>query len=154
MHEDSLAFSLTPGRIYIHTKKWKNGKVLENESEGIINEIIDKLKSIQDPENNEKLFNNIYRKKEIYSGKYIDDAPEIVILPNDGYELKAKLDAKSFFNPPDMAGIHTYEDAMIVFNRKYDLKSEISVLDVYPTILEILGIEYPENLDGSSIFKI
>jgi predicted AlkP superfamily phosphohydrolase/phosphomutase len=154
IHEDSLAFSLTPGRIYIHTKKWKNGKVLENESEGIINEIIDKLKSIQDPENNEKLFNNIYRKKEIYSGKYIDDAPEIVILPNDGYELKAKLDAKSFFNPPDMAGIHTYEDAMIVFNRKYDLKSEISVLDVYPTILEILGIEYPENLDGSSIFKI
>ncbi|MFX1358173.1 MAG: alkaline phosphatase family protein [Promethearchaeota archaeon] len=153
IHEASLAFSLTPGRIYIHTKKWKNGKVLENESKGIINEIIDKLSSIQNPENNEKIFNNVYKKDEIYSGKYIDDAPEITILPNDGYELKAKLDAKSLFNPPDMAGIHTYEDAMIAFNEKFDIKSEISVLDVYPTILEILGLEGPDNLDGSSIIN-
>jgi predicted AlkP superfamily phosphohydrolase/phosphomutase len=151
--ETSIAFSLTPGRIYIHNESWKNGKVKNEESEEIIEEIISKLSSIKDPETNELIFKNVYRKNEIYSGKYIDKAPEITILPLDGYELKAKLDAKSFFNPPDMAGIHTYEDAMIAFNRKFDLKTNISVLDVYPTILEILGIKNPENLDGTSIIK-
>jgi len=151
--ENSVAFSLTPGRIYIHNKSWKNGKVSKNESESVINEIIEKLKLIKNPENNEKLFKEFYKKNEIYSGKHIDDAPEITILPNDGYELKSKLDAKNFINPPEMAGIHTYEDAMIGINRNFDLKLEISVLDVYPTILEIFGIAKPENLDGTSIIK-
>lgn len=151
--EESVAFSLTPGRIYIHNESWKSGKVSKNESEGIINEIIEKLRLLENPENNEKIFKEVYTKSEIYSGKYIDDAPEITILPSDGYELKSKLNAISFFNPPDMAGIHTYDDAMICFNQNFDLKTDISVLDVYPTILKILGLECPENLDGKLIIK-
>jgi len=151
--ENSIAFSLTPGRIYIHNESWKNGRVSKNVSESIINDIIEKLRLIKNPENNEKLFKEVYKKNEIYSGNYIDEAPEITILPNDGYELKAKLDAKNFINPPDMAGIHTFEDALIVLNHPFNLKEELTILDVFPTIMELFSLRNPDNLDGVSIIK-
>ena len=151
--EKSLAFSLTPGRIYIHTDIWKEGRVAIEESGQIVKEIIEKLSKVKDPETQQIIFKDIYRREEYYSGKYINEAPEIIIKPVDGYELKAKLNANKFFNPPDMPGIHTYDDAMIALNKKFRLKENIIIYDVFPTVLEILGVKLPENIDGESIFQ-
>ena len=42
---------------------------------------------------------------------------------------------------------------MIIINRKYDIKSNIDLLDLYPTILQLLGVEIPKNLNGKPIFR-
>jgi len=151
--EDSQAFSLTPGRIYIHTENWAQGKVCDDECQRLKEEIIKKLKQEIDPNTNLQIFKEIYKRDEIFTGDCIIDAPDIIILPHDGYDLKAKLDAIEFINPPTMPGIHTYEDAMIIFNREFKLKEDITILDVFPTVLDLLGVIFPENLCGSSIIQ-
>ncbi|MHA1437709.1 MAG: alkaline phosphatase family protein [Promethearchaeota archaeon] len=147
----SKAFSLTPGRIYIHTKNWAKGMVTDEECKKIISEIKDNLEKEVDPENNNPIFKQIYTKNDYYNGKFTEMAPEIIILPQNGYDLKAKLNAKSFINSPEIQGMHTFEDAMIIFNKKFKLKEDICIIDILPTILNLLGISYNKPLDGSSI---
>jgi len=57
------------------------------------------------------------KREEIFSGPHVDRAPDIVIDPCDGYDLKAKLGAGHLFEKGPRTGMHTYGDAMLLTGR-------------------------------------
>ncbi len=106
------AFALDPARIYVHEKgKYPRGKVTKAEAGDVINgmvEIFNKLKY-----RGKKVIKRIYRQEEIYHGKFLDWAPDLVLLPNPGFRLKGAIDKETLFEKDIFTGSHTLEDAFL-----------------------------------------
>ncbi|MCK4375952.1 MAG: alkaline phosphatase family protein, partial [Candidatus Brocadiae bacterium] len=116
--DGSRAVSLVPGRVYIlRESKWERGVVTDKEYEPLRKELMDKLRAIAHPETDEVVCRQVMRKEEIFEGPYADAAPDIVIDPCDGYDLKAKLGAGHLFEKGPRTGMHTYDNAMLLVGR-------------------------------------
>ena len=127
--DGSRAVSLVPGRIYILREgKWQRGVVTEKEYEPLRKELMDKLRAITHPETNEVVCKQVMKKEEVFSGPYADAAPDILIDPCNGYDLKAKLEAGPLFEKGPRSGMHTYDDAMLLVGR--DLSSIADAKDI------------------------
>ena len=119
----------------------------------IIQEIIEKLKQLEDDEGN-RVIKEIYRRDEIYSGAYIEKIPHILFMLNDQFLPKRVLNKKLFDKnvKTEMQGSHfSNRYGLIIAYGKGIKKSVIKnakIYDVVPTILHILDCEIPKNLDG------
>jgi len=131
--DKSIAFALDPGRIYIHKKGiYSKGKVTDNDYPKVINDIKELLKEIT--YKNKKVFKEIYFKEEIYPGSNHIDTPDILCVPNKGFDLKAKFNRNHVFGNYGRFGTHFYEDA--IFFDSQDEKKAKKVRDVGNIIIE------------------
>ena len=114
----SRAVSLVPGRIYLLTK-WRSeiGSVSDMDYEPLRTELMDRLAELKDPETGQAVCNKIMRREEVFSGTYADRAPDILIEPHNGYDLKAKLGDGELFERGVLNGMHTYSDAMLLTSK-------------------------------------
>ena len=77
-------------------------------------ELIEKLKTLKDPDTGQAVCNKVMKREEVFSGNYADRAPDIIIDPHDGYDLKARLGEGELFERGVLNGMHTYSDAMLL----------------------------------------
>jgi predicted AlkP superfamily phosphohydrolase/phosphomutase len=111
----SRALALVPGRIHILKEGlWNGGCVTEKEYEPLRRELMDKLRAITHPGTGEVVCKQVMKKEEVFSGPCIERAPDVVIDPCNGYDLKAKLGAGHIFEKGPRTGMHTYDDAMLL----------------------------------------
>ncbi|MHA1834575.1 MAG: alkaline phosphatase family protein, partial [Candidatus Baldrarchaeia archaeon] len=80
----NIAIPLCSGLIYLNLNIIDSNEVYNK----IREELITKIKEIKNPKTGEELAKEVFRKEEIYSGKYLDKAPDIIILPNEGYDIR------------------------------------------------------------------
>lgn len=125
IHPNSKAFAMDPGRIYLNSRRrFKDGALSEAEAQ----ETMLKLKllledlrlkdlglsSLPDMAADEKLFQSVERKEAIYEGPCIDYAPDLVIIPSSGIDLKASLNARQVAWRDIFAGTHTHDNAFLI----------------------------------------
>lgn len=148
--EGSKAYCLDPGRIYINLKgREPNGCITTgNEYEQLRDMLISKLREIKNPAANTPVIDKVYKREEIYHGKYFDRAPDILIEPKHGYDLKGALYHKTLFDKGTFSGMHTYDNAFVYINRKNILKRPLEITDIAATILASLDIPIPGDTDG------
>lgn len=150
MHEESKVFALDPSRIYIHLKgKYPNGSVDPDDYEGLRQKIKDELLSLTF--NGEKVIKEILFKENIYSGNLVKDAPDLVVLSHEGYDLKGALNKSQVFGLSPLTGGHTRENAFFYINRNVHTQN-INIADVAPTVVSLLGIE-ANNFDGKCLIR-
>ena len=115
----SRALALVPGRIYILTEgKWDRGGVSPRDYEPLRDELVGQLRQMRHPDTGDAICKQVFKKEEIFSGAYLDSAPDIVVDPNDGYDLKARLGEGALFERHHMSGMHTYGDALLLASRQ------------------------------------
>ena len=150
----SLAYSLDPGRIFINLKgREKDGRVAPGaEYERLRDELIQGAEALTDPASGERLLLKAYRREEIYHGPYLDRAADIILAPANGYDPKGAL-AKETFTYKDkmMVGMHTYDDAMVYIGGQNLPPQEVDIRAVMPTILHLLDVPAPPELDSHSL---
>jgi predicted AlkP superfamily phosphohydrolase/phosphomutase len=104
------AFSLDPARIYLNKKgKFPRGGVAVGDEDKIIDEIYGLLERYE--VEGKRICKKIYRKKEIFYGPYIDQAPDIVLIGNEGMNLHSGLKAEIKSAETIFSGKHTQHDA-------------------------------------------
>ena len=87
---DSRAFCLDPARIYVHLKdKYARGPVTGSEYEANRQELKKVFESLS--YNGVKVVKKVFFKEEIFFGPYVDDAPDLYILGEPGFDLKSSL---------------------------------------------------------------
>ena len=150
IHEDSVAYSMDPGRIYINLKgREPRGKVAPGqEYESIRAEIKAALMELKEPESGDRIAETIYFKEEIYDGPLLEHAPDMVVMAYDGFDLKGALAKDTLTHKGALVGMHTYADATLYIKDAEVVKSDPEIPDVMPTILQMMDVPIPEDVDG------
>ena len=80
-------------------------------------------------------------------------APDLVALPNDGFDLKAGFgEKKDVFGKGPRSGMHTFENASLIIDRPGVSIEGSNLYNITPTILTLMDIEYdPSMFDGESL---
>jgi predicted AlkP superfamily phosphohydrolase/phosphomutase len=127
------------------------------EAQALKAEIAAKLRGLRDHERNTVGINEAFETAALYSGPYLENAPDFVIGYNAGYrtswDCASGVVAGPIFedNLKPWSGDHCIDPRLVpgVFfcNRKMDAK-EPSLIDIAPTALRLFGIDPPAYMDG------
>ena len=121
----SRAVSLVPGRIYLLTSdRWDIGAVHPEESESLRNELTIKLKELKDPQSGGTICRRVMNCEEAFGQSATGHAPDIVLDPVNGYDLKAQLGEGDIFETSPRTGMHTFDDALLLTDSRLGFLAE------------------------------
>lgn len=145
------------GQIYVNLKGREPAGVVEpgRDYEDVRKAVRSDLLSTRDPATGEAMFDRVYFREELYNGPYVGEAPDIIFLPKDmGYKALGTLDFTSnHFSFPvyGNSGDHRMEGIFLGIGEAFcegkHLES-LSILDIAPTVLHLLGLPVPHQMDG------
>jgi len=158
--EDTVAYSYgNVGQIYLNLRgREPQGVVTESRAEGVLSELEGALREWTNPLNGERVIAHIYRREELYPGA-LERAPELIFLPRDGYSpmgLSEFLSNRVISYPVAHSGWHRMEGLFVGAGgplRRGPI-SGLKLLDLFPTICELLGVSPPSDLDGRLIGEL
>jgi predicted AlkP superfamily phosphohydrolase/phosphomutase len=147
--DKSKAVASGQGPIYILA----NGR---NEKEAVKRKLIKDLESMKD----KGIISGIYTREELYSGKYLDEAPDLILDQGKGIHIKGDIGREKSFEPPDV-DVWRAENKKIGLFMAYGLNikngekiKDVSILDLAPTILYLMNISIPKDMDGRALEEI
>ena len=150
----SIAYSLDPGRIYINLRgREGRGSVSPgSEYESLCGEIARAALELTDPNSGQRVFQAAHRRKDLYHGACFDAAPDLVLQPVDGFDPKGAVHKPTLTHKGSvLVGMHTFDDAFLYVRGREIRQGTWSILDAAPTILELLGVPIPPQMDGQSV---
>ncbi len=153
IHPRSRAFAMEPGRIYLNSRdRFRNGALsateavefrekLRNELAAMRLEDVGICDSREVSDSRQRLFAEVLTKENVYEGDLLDKAPDLVVIPRPGYDVKAGL------NPPEatitdiFTGMHTHDDAFLIVDdpQVAEKLPAPRITDAAGLILEVLG---------------
>ncbi len=130
------AFALDPSRIYINVEgKYPRGTIKRGDKERVIAEIREVLDSLMDI-NGKNIIKEIYGNGELYQGPYSDMGPDLVCIPNDGYDLKGRISEQEVFGKKHFTGMHTRHDAHCILPENIETQDRIHIEHLAGHILD------------------
>ncbi|MBI5114888.1 alkaline phosphatase family protein [Candidatus Poribacteria bacterium] len=158
----AFAGSYSEQGIYINVKgACPNGTVLPGkEYEDLRNRILSELQNITDPDTGGKLKVEAYKREDIYSGDYVNEAADIIFILDEGQCIADNSPSDKLFEKTNLKhgyGHHRKEGILIASGNGIKNNAKVSgarIIDVAPTILYSLGIEIPDDMDGAVLQEI
>jgi predicted AlkP superfamily phosphohydrolase/phosphomutase len=153
MDPASKAFVLDPGRIYLHRRgRYPLGTVEPAEATELIARLKEGLLALRDdspgaPAGGQPVA-RVFERDELYHGPCLDEAPDLVVHFNDGYDPKGALGRSEVFGRSALTGMHTYDDSLFFVNRPGVPTDGLDIVDLAPTILTLMGLAPPAHMDG------
>lgn len=150
--DEARAYSLIPGRFYLNVEgREPRGAVTEEEYEEVKEELADDLRGWEGPDGRD-VCGRIVEGEEVFDGDETEIAPDLVVIPGDGFDLKSKFreEANEFEKGP-RNGMHKFENAVLFTDdERAALGDDVDLYDVAPTLLDATEVEH-EGLDGDSL---
>ena len=157
------AYALGINAVYLNMiGREKHGVVRTGgEREQLLRELVTKLESVVDQQIGIRPVKYAYRTDEVYSGAYVQDAPDIILGYHRGYRgsnesALAEIGTTPFTdNLQKWSGDHCIAadevPGILVCNRKIT-RADVSLLDMAPTFLRLFGLEPAPDMVGRNIF--
>jgi predicted AlkP superfamily phosphohydrolase/phosphomutase len=156
------AFSLSTNGVYVNLKgREKMGTVEPGEEyESVRSKVIADLLELEDPENGKKIIFRAQRREEIYNGSQMEWMPDIVVTELDELYAVPEFDLVKHYpglisRPETHTGNHKFDGIFVAYGKGIlpgrACLAPVSILDMVPTILDYLGIDIPEEVDGRSL---
>jgi len=156
--ERTKAYSLgNYGQIYVNLKGREPKGVVSPglEYEKVLNDITERLYALQDPKTGKTISGKVYRKEDIYHGPFLDEAPDLVFMPDDlrvnGFVLYQFSSNNWLEHTFDRSGGHRMDGILMMWGpgiRKGVSISDSHITDLTPTILAARGLPIPDDVDG------
>lgn len=154
-----FAGHFTEQGIYINLKgREVRGIVDQSEYVQLRDYVVDGLNALTDPKTKKKLIDSVMKKEEVYNGPYTHFAPDLFIMMKDG-EILLQRDIHNglFRHNPHVGGTHRVDGIFLakgnILNKSSKLDN-LRIIDLAPTILCLMGIEIPEDMDGRVLKEI
>lgn len=144
------------GQIYVNLKgREPRGSVEPKDYDAVCEDIVARLRTIEDPITGEALIGEVFRREQIYDGPQVEDAPDISFLPRDMRYLplgNADFTSNRFIvDAFGISGCHRMHGVLIGSGgpvSKGAWLDEARIYDVAPTLLYLLGREVSSDMDG------
>ncbi len=160
--ETKAFFEGTVGNLFLNMKGREPAGTVRpgKEAEDICNDIINILKKLEDPETGETVIENVYKKEDIFEGDCMESAPELVVVFREGYAAFSGFGSmKSNMKTRDRVMVDSYKwsadheiNGILIMKGPHIVKGlelqKADIVDVAPTILHLMGIPVPEDMDG------
>lgn len=137
--EGSRAFALDPSRLYVHRRgTYARGSVANGGYEDLRNSLREDLLSLE--VDGVKVIREVFFKEDLYHGACLAEAPDLVVLAHEGYDLKGAVNRKELSGRGPLTGGHTRDNALLYINRAIACDSP-NIIDVGVTALTLLGVD-------------
>ena len=151
----SKVYCMDPGRIYINLRGREGRGSVEpgREYEEFRSQLAKELAALMDPQSGEPMIEQVVKREEAYNGPCYPLAPDQVAMPRRGYDLKGSPKKDRLTDKGPLVGMHTYDDAFLYIEGQKIDKEVVEIVEVMPTILDLMGLPLPEDLDGTSLIS-
>ena len=107
--------------------------------------------AIRDPDTGERVIDRVLMREEAFWGDDLDAAPDFIAVPAPGYDLKGGFDKRVLLEPSPVNGTHAFDDALWFVNAPGLGCEDATVMDVLPTMMNLLGLTCADGVDGRII---
>ena len=155
------AYAMGLGEVYINVRGREANGIVEPgaEYDALKAELKQRLAAMADPETGEHPVRRVIAREEAYRQFDPNMTPDLFVTNNDGYRVSWQTSLggipKDLIEPNKQvwSGDHCSVDPEIVrgiffYNRKLTTDRAPYIADVYPTVLGLLGVKPPYQLDG------
>lgn len=152
------------GQLYLNIKdREPNGIVSNEEAQALIDEVITKLRKLEDPTTHRQMFDRIYSKYDVFQGRANKNAPDIVFFDENMMYAAHRMfelgSNKLVSLHPIYSGHHKMDGIMFAEGggvRPFAGEEHVqpNLVDIAPTILHYLGSHVPDDMDGEILEDI
>jgi predicted AlkP superfamily phosphohydrolase/phosphomutase len=150
------------GQIFLNVKgRQPNGCVAAEDVYPLLQELKAALQQIPHPETEEPLIKQVYEREELYHGPHAALAPDLTVVLTDWryrtiglHDFTTNQVISPAFGP---TGDHRLEGILIASGPAFSTGGQsenASLLDVAPTVLHLLGIPIPDDMDGRVLTEL
>ncbi|WP_340101749.1 alkaline phosphatase family protein [Salinibaculum salinum] len=145
--EETNAIASGQGPIYLTAKHGTD------EYNRIRNQLQAELESVSDPDGH-PVTDAVYKGEEVYSGSYVDEAPDLVIDQAKGVHIPGGIGREAVFTKPTDDGWHAENKRQGLFvasgpDFTTGTHDPMSILDLAPTLLHLHDRPVPTDMDGT-----
>lgn len=155
-----------PPSIRINLKGVKRYGIVEpTEYEPLLDSIVEKLTELKDPRTGKPLIARVYRRDEIYQGPFAEEGPDLTLdwwsedsifstepsFPEEGHKPPVVIRERSASAKSEWGGTHRRDGILIARGPNVRAGVEVEnaqLIDIAPTLLHLLGVPVPEDMDG------
>jgi predicted AlkP superfamily phosphohydrolase/phosphomutase len=157
------AYALGLGQIYFNLKGRESQGIVSSGSEykALQDEIASKLVELSDPDTKERVLRAVYRRDDMYKGEYLEFAPDLQVGFNDGYRVgwqdtmggvrRSIVENNNRKWSGDHCATATEISGGVFFSNEKINTPTPNIMDVSPTVLKILQVPLPPDLDGKPL---
>lgn len=125
-------------------------------SRGLAEEIKEKLLKLKDPEENLPVFEAVFLREELYTGPWVHLAPQLV-LHSSRFQIDTTVTQPGLLFRRARHQGHSPYGVLVAAGpqaRRNERIEEVSIMDVAPTLLHLLGLPIPSDRDGRILQEI
>jgi predicted AlkP superfamily phosphohydrolase/phosphomutase len=157
------AYAVGLGQIYFNLRGREAQGVVSAGAEykALQDEMAAKLLGLKDPDTGEAVFADIYRRDDIYKGDYLQAAPDLQVGFHDGYRVgwqdtmggitRAVVENNNRKWSGDHCATATEISGGVFFSNRKIATATPHIMDLSPTILKLLEVSLPADLDGKPL---
>jgi predicted AlkP superfamily phosphohydrolase/phosphomutase len=154
----TMAYSVgNIGQLYLNVRDREPEGIVDKEAQG--RQVRENLKAmllgIRDPLDGKRLVQKVIEREEVFSGPLLEEMPDLLVFPNGfevisfgDYEFASRHRVEAALG---ITGSHRMEGLFMAWGSELAAcggPSEMTILDIAPTILSYLGQPVPEWMDG------
>ena len=158
------AYAMGIGQIYFNLRGREAQGIVSPgaEATALADELSKKLLTLTDPEDGTPIIRAVYKRDDIYSGPFINNASELQVGMNDGYRVSWQTTLGG--SPPGIVykndrkwsadhGGYDYAitSGILVTSQPINTKDP-RIIDIAPTVLRYFGLTVPTDIDGKPLY--
>ncbi|MBI3401385.1 MAG: alkaline phosphatase family protein [Acidobacteria bacterium] len=158
------AYAMGLGQIYVNLKGREGHGIVAPgaDSKALQDDLAARLLTMTDPATGARMVDAVYKRDEIYTGAFLDNAAELQVGLADGYRVSWQSTLGG--SPPGIvypnmkkwSGDHGSFDykttpGTLISSRSLGERAA-SIIDLAPTVLKYFGLPIPQEIDGKPLF--
>jgi predicted AlkP superfamily phosphohydrolase/phosphomutase len=158
------AYAMGLGQVYFNLRGRESQGIVSPgaEAKQLADELSAKLLTMKDPDDGSSIVRAVYKKDDVYSGEYLQNASELQVGMEDGYRVSWQTTLGGspqgivYANMRKWSGDHGGYDfattaGVLISNRRIT-RTDASITDIAPTVLKFFGLQIPAQIDGKPLF--
>jgi predicted AlkP superfamily phosphohydrolase/phosphomutase len=151
------------GQVFVNLKGREPHGAVEpgRDYEAVRDQIVTMLGDLTDPETGVPVIEHIYRREEIYNGPYVDQMADILFLPRNLEYIATGLSefVSNEVIAPSFAysGTHRMDGVFMLRGdviKAGSIAEGARIVDMAPTVLYLLGLPIPRDMDGRVLTEL
>jgi predicted AlkP superfamily phosphohydrolase/phosphomutase len=158
------AYAMGLGQIYFNLRGRESKGIVSPgaEAKALADEMRGRLLALRDPDDQSPIVRAVYKRDDVYSGEFLENASELQVGMEDGYRVSWQTALGGtpqgivYPNLKKWSGDHGGYDfattsGVLLSSRRITAQAP-SILDIAPTVLKYFGLEIPKDIDGKPLF--